>query len=86
MMTKARIAATAAVLTAGIGLAGLGGGVAQAAPTVPLPDYHWCPGEFWHPEWGFNWGGNRCHDDFYFDGEARDRGHWHGRGDWRPGF
>ncbi|CRZ14435.1 Secreted protein antigen [Mycolicibacterium neworleansense] len=53
---------------------------------APPPDYHWCPGEFWHPEWGFNWGGDRCHDDFYFDGEARDRGHWHGRGDWRPGF
>ena len=36
---------------------------------APLPDYHWCPGQFWDPGWGNNWDWGRCHDDFYFDGE-----------------
>jgi len=49
-----------------------------------MPDYHWCPGQWWDPGWGFNWGGDRCHDDNYFDGEPRDGGHWHGPGPWHP--
>ena len=40
---------------------------------APLPDYHWCPGQFWDPGWGNNWDWGRCHDDGYFDGEPRDR-------------
>jgi hypothetical protein len=51
-----------------------------------MPDYHWCSGEFWHPEWGFNWDFGRCHDDWYYDGEPRDQWHWHGNGPWRPGM
>ena len=47
---------------------------------APLPDYHWCPGQFWDPGWGNNWEWGRCHDDGYFDGEPRDEGHWHGNG------
>ena len=39
---------------------------------APLPDYHWCPGQFWDPGWGSNWDWGRCHDDGYFDGEPRD--------------
>ena len=77
------VAASTVVMTAGLGLASLGAAaVAQALP-APLPDYHWCPGDFWDPGWGFNWDGGRCHDDFYFDGEPHDAGHWHGQGPWR---
>ena len=63
--------------------------VAQAQP-APLPDYHWCPGEYWDPGWGDNWEWGRCHDDHWRDGEPRDRDHWQG-GDprdydhWRDG-
>jgi hypothetical protein len=79
-----RVAAATIITASGLGLAGLtAAGVAQAVP-APLPDYHWCPGQFWDPAWGFNWGGDRCHDDFYFDGEPRDQGHWHGHGPWHP--
>jgi hypothetical protein len=79
-----RIAAATA-LTTGLGLAGLGAAsVAEAFPG-PLPDYHWCPGQFWDPGWGNNWDGGRCHDDGFFDGEPRDGGHWHGQGPWQGG-
>ena len=47
-------------------------------PAGPLPDYHWCPGQFFDPHWGPNWDQGRCHDDNYFDGEPHDAGHWHG--------
>ena len=47
-----------------------------------MPDYHWCPGQFYDPGWGNNWDWNRCHDDFYGDGDPHDRDHWHGNGDW----
>jgi hypothetical protein len=85
-----RVAAATVITTAGLGLAGLGAtAVAQAQP-APLPDYHWCPGEYWDPGWGDNWEWGRCHDDHWRDGEPRDRDHWQG-GDprdydhWRDG-
>jgi hypothetical protein len=79
-----RIAAATA-LTTGLGLAGLGAAsLAEAQPAGPFPDYHWCPGEFYDPGWGNNWDWNRCHDDFYYDGEPRDQDHWHGYGPWHP--
>jgi hypothetical protein len=78
-----RIAAATA-LTTGLGLAGLGAASVAEAYPGPMPDYHWCPGQWWDPGWGQNWGGDRCHDDNYFDGEAHDGGHWHGQGEWRP--
>ena len=79
-----RVAAATAITTAGLGLAGLSAAsVAEAAP-APFPDYHWCPGQWWDPSWGFNWGGDRCHDDNYFDGKPHDGGHWHGPGPWHP--
>jgi hypothetical protein len=84
MMNIKQIAAATAI-TAGLGLAGVGvASVAEAQPAGPLPDYHWCPGQFYDPGWGNNWDWNRCHDDFYFDGEPRDQGHWHGQGGWHP--
>ena len=49
-----------------------------------MPDYHWCPGQFWDPGWGNNWDGGRCHDDFYGDGDPHDADHWHGQGGWHP--
>ena len=49
-----------------------------------MPDYHWCPGQFWDPGWGNNWYWGRCHDDFYGDGDPHDRDHWHVAGDWHP--
>jgi hypothetical protein len=70
-----RIAAATALAT-GLGLAGVGAAsVVEAQPAGPLPDYHWCPGQFYDPGWG---------NDFYFDGEPRDQGHWHGYGPWHP--
>jgi hypothetical protein len=32
-----------------------------------VPRYHWCPGQFWRPEWGFNFDWNSCHDDHHRD-------------------
>src|ERR1700744_2931385 len=82
-MKMKRIAAATAI-TAGLGLAGIGtASLAEAQPSAPLPDYHWCPGQFWDPGWGNNYDWGRCHDDFYFDGEPHDRDHWHGQADWR---
>lgn len=28
--------------------------------------------EFWHPEWGNNWDGGVCHDDFHRDMDGND--------------
>lgn len=75
-----RIAAATA-LTTGLGLAGLGAASVAEAYPGPMPDYHWCPGQFWDPGWGNNWDWGRCHDDGFYDGEPRDRDHWHGQGD-----
>jgi len=77
----ARVAASTVVMTAGLGLAGLGAAAIAQAQPAPFPDYHWCPGEGWDPGWGSNWDYGRCHDDHWYDGEARDSGHWHGYGD-----
>lgn len=77
--------AAAAALTTGLGLLGVGAAsIADAQPAAPLPDYHWCPGQFFDPAWGPNWDMGRCHDDNFFDGEPHDQGHWHGRGPWHP--
>ena len=79
-----RGAAATAITTAGLGFAGLGAAsVAEAVPG-PFPAYHWCPGQFWDPGCGNNWDFGRCHDDFYYDGEPHDQGHWHGYGPWHP--
>jgi hypothetical protein len=79
-----RIAAATAIAS-GLGLAGVGAAsIAEAQPMAPMPDYHWCPGQFWDPGWGNNFDWGRCHDDFYFDGEPRDQWHWHGNGPWHP--
>ncbi|MGO9928691.1 MAG: hypothetical protein ACLPLP_21900 [Mycobacterium sp.] len=77
MKNIARVAASTAVMAAGLGLAGLGAAAVAQAQPAPFPDYHWCPGQWWDPGWGGNWDGGRCHDDHWFDGEARDQGHWH---------
>ena len=80
MNGKIRPAAVAVLMSGGVGLTGLGvaSGIAQAAP-VPAPLYHWCPGDFWDPGWGFNWEWFACHDDWHRDID----GDWHDR-DWRP--
>ena len=62
-------------------VAPLGSGVASghASPEVgSLPDYHWCPGDFWRPEWGFNWDRGVCHDDHHrdIDGFSHDNDWW----------
>jgi hypothetical protein len=89
--------ATAAVVAGGLVLAGLGlaSGTAQAEPS-PFPAYHWCPGDFWDPGWGFNWDGGFCHDDHHRDIDADDHsrdwwgdrdhgGDWDHHGDWDHG-
>jgi hypothetical protein len=77
----AHMTAAAVVITAGLGLAGLGvasNAHAQFAQFGPVPDYHWCPGEFWHPEWGFNWDWGNCHDDHHRDRDGGDHSNdWH---------
>jgi hypothetical protein len=80
MKRKMPRAATAVLVSGGLGLAGLGlaAGTAHAEP-IPAPMYHWCPGEFWDWTWGFNWDWDDCHDDFHRDID----GDWHGR-DWHP--
>src|ERR1700731_836536 len=81
MMSKRFVGlATTALVTGGLGLAGLGlaSGTAQA-DIGPVPLYHWCPGDFWDPGWGDNWDGGNCHDDFHRDID----GDWHDR-DWHP--
>jgi hypothetical protein len=77
MKTIARVAASTVVMTAGLGFAGLGAAAVAQAQPVPFPAYYWCPGQWWDPGWGGNWDGGRCHDDHWYDGEARDQGHWH---------
>jgi hypothetical protein len=85
MKNVTRAAASAIVLTAGVGLGSLGAAaVAQARPAAPFPAYHWCPGDYWDPGWGNNYDWGRCHDDFYYDGEPHDADHWHGPGAWHP--
>jgi hypothetical protein len=60
--------ATTMLVCGGLGLAS---GTAQAEPGFrPAPLYHWCPGEFWRPEWGFNFDWNTCHDDHHRDGDG----------------
>jgi len=39
----ARVAASTLVMSAGLGLAGLGAAAVAEAQPAPLPDYHWCP-------------------------------------------
>ena len=68
------VAASAVVMSAGLGLAGLGTAGAAEAHPAPSPECHWCPGQWWDPGRGNNWDGRRC----WFDGDPRDRGHWHG--------
>ena len=75
MKSIARIAASTVVMT-GLGLTGLGAGAVAEAQPAPLPDYHWCPGQWWDPGWGGNLDWGRCHDDHWYDGEPRDQGHW----------
>jgi len=50
----------------------------QFGPAFYVPRYHWCPGDFWHPEWGFNWDGGTCHDDHHrdIDGGDHSRDFW----------
>ena len=38
-----------------------------------IPHYHWCPGDFWRPEWGFNFDWGTCHDDHHRDGDGDNR-------------
>ena|SRR6516165_1655466 len=83
MKNIARVAASTVVMTAGLGLAGSGAAAVAQAQPAPFPDYHWCPGQWWNPVWGGNWDGGRCHDDHFYDGEGRDRDHWH-NGPWDP--
>ncbi len=90
-MRKVTLAAAAStfVVSAGLGLAGLGSAAVAEGQPAPFPGYHWCPGEFWDWGWGDNWNWFRCHDDDWFDGDPHDADHWRGPGpfpgDFGPG-
>jgi hypothetical protein len=71
MKTIPGIAATIFAGAAALGWGGAGAAIAQAQP-APMPDYHWCPGEWWDPGWGPNWDGGVCHDDFHRDADGWD--------------
>ena len=73
--TLARCAATTFIVVTGLGLAGVGGATVAAAQVGGFPSYHWCPGDFWHPEWGFNFDWTTCHDDHHRDGDGAGDGH-----------
>jgi len=71
---KLLLGAAAATVLAGAVGSGIASGTANAV-VGPFPDYHWCPGDFWHPEWGFNWDWNVCHDDHHRDNDGPDHSH-----------
>ena len=73
--------AVAVAASAGLMLVGLGSAAtAQAQPAYVLePPYHWCPGDAWLPEWGFNWEWALCHDNSHRDIDGDYHGDdWHG--------
>jgi hypothetical protein len=75
------------LVSGGLGLAGLGlASGTQAEPGFGSPPlYHWCPGDFWDPGWGFNWDGGVCHDDHHRDADAWDHSRdWNGPPPWQP--
>lgn len=59
MKNVARFTA-AAVIAAGLGLAGLGAATEAQAQPGPFPQ--WCPGDFWDPLWVPNPDPWNCHD------------------------
>ena len=66
------------MITAGLGLAGLGASTSAQALPGPFPAYHWCPGDYWDAGWGNNWDWGNCHDDHHrdIDGDDRSRDFW----------
>jgi hypothetical protein len=73
--TSARCVATTVVLTAGLGLAGVGAAATAQADFRPAPSYHWCPGQNWDQHWGNNWDGGTCHDDHHRDVDGNNHDH-----------
>jgi hypothetical protein len=70
MTAKTILLAAAMVTSAGLGL----------APSAQADEpYHWCPGDAWFAEWGFNWEWALCHDNTHrdVDGDNHVRD-WHG--------
>jgi hypothetical protein len=58
------------IVTAGLGLAGVGAATVASAQVGEFPSYRWCSGDFWHPGWGFNFDWTACHDDHHRDGDG----------------
>lgn len=78
-------------MAAAAGLVGVGTATVAQAQPAPIPQYHWCPGQFWDPGWGPNWDGGNCHDDHHRDADGYDHSHdWnngpggHGGPGWQP--
>ncbi|MGH3635367.1 pilin structural subunit Mtp [Mycobacterium sp.] len=63
MKKFARFAVMTVIMAAGLGLTAID----AQAQVGPLPDYHWCPGQPFDPQWGPNWDPGNCHDDFHRD-------------------
>ena len=64
--------AAAMVAAVGLGLGWQGPAATGRAEPGSGPNYHWCPGDDWPPEWGFNWEWALCHDDHHRDIDAAD--------------
>jgi hypothetical protein len=69
MNSVARLAATAIMVSAGVGLAGAGAVTTARADDPPWPfvGYHWCPGQPFSADWGPQWAPTTCHDAHHRD-------------------
>lgn len=71
-----RIAASTLAASTGLGLAGLGAAAVAEAQPAPLPEYPWCPGQLWDPQWGDNWDQTAATTTTRDNGERQDQAHW----------
>jgi hypothetical protein len=86
MRRHLELTAAAVIATGALGFAGLGVSVGTAAATVgSLPEYHWCPGQYFDQGWGDNWDPNVCHDDFHRDGDGYNHDNDYHPGGWDRG-
>jgi hypothetical protein len=72
MKKLTQLVATTMLVSGGFGLGAFGLATEADAQIGPVPEYHWCPGDNWHPDWGNNWDAGTCHDDHHRDVDGAD--------------